>query len=170
LHKQLELNNKKIDELSLEVKNLRGQIASDKALLQSLERYEQALHNNEPLPLREHIRHATKPASQTELNRNRLAEIWAAASIGFMLIGFVALVLFAQQFLINALITIAFIVLLIESWFRKNFSRFVSNVTVGLALVSALILFYQFFWTSIIAIVLVAGVYILWENLRELWT
>jgi hypothetical protein len=170
LQKQLELNNKKIDELSNEVKNLRGQIASDKALLQSLERYEQALRDNEPLPLREHIRHATKPASQTELNRNRLAEIWAAASIGFMLIGFVALVFFAQQFLINALVTIIFIVLLIESWFRKSFSRFVSNVTVGLALISSLILFYQFFWTSVIAVVLVAGVYILWENLRELWT
>lgn len=170
LHRELELHDKKIDELSDEVKMIRGKIASDKALLQSLKRYETALRNNDPLPLREHIHHAHAPASQTELNRNRLAEIWAAASIGFMLIGFVSLVLFAQQFLINALITIAFIVLLIESWFRKNFSRFVSNVTVGLALISVAVLFYQFFWQSIITLVLAAGVYILWENMRELWT
>jgi len=170
LQKQLELHNKKIEELSGEVKSLRGQLASDKALLQSLTGYEKKLSNGEPLPLREHIRHEHAPASEAELNRNRLAEIWAAASIGLMLIGFVALLIVAKQFLINAIITIAFIVLLIESWFRKNFSRFVANVSVVLALVSGLILFYQFFQYSIIAVVLAAGVYILWENLRELWT
>lgn len=170
LHKQLELHNKKIEELSTEVKNLRGQLASDKALLQSLTGYEKKLFEGDLIPLRGHIRHAHAPATQAELNRNRLAEIWAAASIGLMLIGFVALLILAQQFLINAIITIVFIILLIESWFRKNFSRFVANVSVGLALVSALILFYQFFQYSIITIVLVAGFYILWENLRELWT
>lgn len=170
LNKELEFHKRKIEELSIEVKRMRGQIASDRALFEALKRYEKALRDDEALPLREHIHHAHEPTSQAELKRNRLAEIWAAASIGFILIGFVALVFFAQQFLINALITIAFVVLLIESWFRKNFRRFVSNVTVGLALVSALVLFYQFFWQSIITLVLAAGVYILWENLRELWT
>lgn len=170
LQKRLEIHNKKIEELSIEVKNLRARIAADEALLQSLKHYEQNLRVGFKPSLREHLHHAHAPISQAELNRNRLAEFWAAASIGLMLIGFVALVLFARQYLINALITIVFIVLLIESWFRKSFTRFVANVTVGLALISALILLYQFFWPSIITIVLVAGVYLLWENLRELWT
>ena len=38
----------------------------------------------------------------------------------------------------------------------------------ALAVVAALILLFEFFWEAVIIAVLVAGAYIMWENLREL--
>jgi hypothetical protein len=34
--------------------------------------------------------------------------------------------------------------------------------------VAALVLFYEFFWRIVVVAVLTLGVYILWDNLREL--
>jgi hypothetical protein len=44
----------------------------------------------------------------------------------------------------------------------------VSSANVGLAVVATLVLVYQFFWQLVIAMVLVVGLYVLWDNLREL--
>jgi hypothetical protein len=41
-------------------------------------------------------------------------------------------------------------------------------VTLGLALIAALILLYEFFWLVLIAAVLAIGFYLLWDNLREI--
>jgi len=35
--------------------------------------------------------------------------------------------------------------------------------------VAALVIIYEFFWSLVVAGVVLAGLYILWENLRELW-
>ena len=41
-------------------------------------------------------------------------------------------------------------------------------MTLGLALIAALILLYEFFWPVLIAAVLAIGFYLLWDNLREI--
>ena len=43
-----------------------------------------------------------------------------------------------------------------------------TSVNVALAVVGALVLFEQYFWSVIVFAVLGIGFYILWENLREL--
>jgi uncharacterized membrane-anchored protein len=44
----------------------------------------------------------------------------------------------------------------------------VTSVTLGLAVIAALILLYEFFWQVLIVVVLAMGGYILWDNLREI--
>jgi hypothetical protein len=44
----------------------------------------------------------------------------------------------------------------------------ISSVNVGLAVVATLILVYEFFWQLVVAAVLILGLYVLWDNLREL--
>jgi hypothetical protein len=44
----------------------------------------------------------------------------------------------------------------------------VSSANIGLAVVASLILVYEFFWQLVVAAVLLVGLYLLWDNLREL--
>ena len=59
------------------------------------------------------------------------------------------------------------LIIFLEASFRRQLVRLVSSITVGLAIVSSLILFFQFFWDVVIAVTVLAGAYIMWENLRE---
>ena len=56
----------------------------------------------------------------------------------------------------------------IEAGFRRRLARFIVSVNVALAIVGALVLLEQYFWSVIVLAVLGIGFYILWENLREL--
>jgi hypothetical protein len=55
----------------------------------------------------------------------------------------------------------------IESGFRRQLPRLINSVAIGLAIVCSLIILFEFFWTIVVLAVLAAGVFILWENLRE---
>jgi hypothetical protein len=94
--------------------------------------------------------------------------MWAAISIGLMLIGFVGLVLFSRQHLILGLVAMVSLIVFIESSFRGQLSRLIASVTIGLAVVSALVILFEFFWLIVVLAVLLAGGYIMWENLKEL--
>lgn len=159
-----------IDELVGQVDALRTRLAQDEVLLKSLARYADRLWAGERGPLRAHIRRAHQPASDEELRIGRVAEFWAATSIGLMLIGFVAIFYFAREYLFSALGVMLYLVLLIEATFRRRLNNFLGSIAVALALLASGILLFEFFWEAIVLIILVAGVYILWENLRELWT
>ena len=165
-----ERHQKRIADLSQEVDQLRAQMASDQALLESLALYAQRMRAGEREPARAHLSRPHRAASDEALRVGRLAEIWAAVSIGLMLIGLVAMTVFARDRLIPWLIAIVALFVFIESSVRGKLTRLVASVTAGLAAVSALIIVYEFFWQTVLAAVVVAGVYILWENLRELWT
>ncbi len=56
----------------------------------------------------------------------------------------------------------------IEAGFRRRLARFIVSVNVALAVVGALVLLEHYFWSVIVLAVLAVGLYILWENLREL--
>jgi hypothetical protein len=45
----------------------------------------------------------------------------------------------------------------------------ITNVTIGLAIFAALVLFIDFFTEIMIIVALLTGGYMMWENLRELW-
>jgi hypothetical protein len=85
------------------------------------------------------------------------------------MVGFVALILFSQEHLILGLLAMVSLIVFIESSFRGRLSRLIASATIGLAVVSALVLLFEFFWFIVVLGVLVAGGYIMWENLRELW-
>lgn len=162
-------HQEKIDNLSEELNQIRAQLAADQARLEALGLYAARLRAGQRSPVRAHLRRAHHPASDARLRFNRFAEAWAAVSIGLMLISFVILVLFAQHYLIWGLVSLVSLMVLVEAGFRRQLARLVTSITIGLAIISALILLYDFFWQIVILAVLLAGGYIMWENVRELW-
>jgi hypothetical protein len=164
-----EAHRKRIAELSEEVSRLRGQVAADEVLSESLEGYAVHMRAGEREPARAHISRAQQPASETKLRASRLAEMWAAASVGLMLIVFVLLAVYERgEYLTFALAAAISLFLFVEASFRGWLTNLVTSATIGLAVVAALVLFYEFFWRIVVVAVLALGAYILWDNLREL--
>jgi hypothetical protein len=97
-----------------------------------------------------------------------VAETWAAVSVSLMIISFVLIALFERQHLISMLVfSIAFFAF-VEAGFRGRLVNVVSSANIGLAVVATLVIVYEFFWPLVIVAVLVVGVYVLVDNLREL--
>ena len=163
-----EEGTRRIAELSREVDRLRARLATDEAVSASLEEYADRLRAGERDPARSHISRAHRPASEDELRVSRVAEAWAAASVSLMLISFVGIALFEREHLISMLVFSIALFAFVEAGFRGRLVNLVSSVNIGLAVVAALILLYEFFWQLVVAAVLGVGLYVLWDNLREL--
>jgi uncharacterized small protein (DUF1192 family) len=159
---------KRIRELSREVDRLRAQLATDQAVAESLGDYADRLRAGEREPARAHITRAPQPASETELRVSRVAEAWAAVSVSLVLISFVGIALFEREHLISMLVFSVALFAFVEAGFRGRLIKLISSVNIGLAVVAALILIYEFFWQLVVAAVLILGLYVLWDNLREL--
>lgn len=157
-----------IQALSQALGDLRSQEAADQALLEAMRQHVADLAHGDLGPLRAHIRHAHRPASDTGLALGRMAEAWSAVSIGLLMIGLVLVVLFARHYLVFGLTLLIAAILFVEAGFRRQLPRLISSVTLALALVCALILLFEFFWEMVVVGVLAASAYIMWENLREL--
>jgi uncharacterized small protein (DUF1192 family) len=163
-----ETETKRVGELSKEVDRLRAQLATDEAVAESLKDYADRLRTGEREPPRAHITRAHQPASETELRLSRVAEAWAAVSVSLMLISFVGIALFEREHLISMLVISIALFAFVEAGFRGRLVKLISSVNIGLAVVAALILVYEFFWQLVVAVVLILGLYVLWDNLREL--
>jgi len=161
-------HEKNIAALSKEIDQLRAQLTSDEALQESLGLYRAQLRAGDRGPLRAHIHHAAHPASDAGLKLGRFAEMWSAISIGLMLIGFVLIIIFAQDYVIFGLAALISLITFVEAGFRRQLSQLVNSVAIGLSIVCALVLLFHFFWEIVVIAVLVAGGYIMWENLKEL--
>ena len=159
---------KHLGELSREVDRLRAQLATEEAVSQSLRDYADRLKAGEREPVRAHITHAHRPASETELKVSRVAEAWAAVSVSLVLISFVGIALFEREHLISMLVFSIALFAFVEAGFRGRLVGLISSVNIGLAVVATLILVYEFFWQLVVAAVLILGLYVLWDNLREL--
>ncbi len=159
---------KHVEELSREVDRLRARLATDEAVAESLSDYAGRLRAGEREPARAHITRAHRPASETELRVSRVAEAWAAVSVSLVLISFVAIVVFEREHLISMLVLSIALFAFLEAGFRGRLVNLVSSVNIGLAVVATLILVYEFFWQVVVAAVLILGLYVLWDNLREL--
>ncbi len=168
LRKLHDAHRVKMAHLSAEITELRAQFAEDGALVEALELRTAELARGERGDPRAHIKRAHTPATDDGLRLSRIAEAWSAMSIGVLLVGFVLIVFFAPLFILPGLAILISAILFIEAGFRRQLARLVTSVTIGLALVCALILLFEFFWPIVIASVLIAGGYIMWDNLREL--
>ena len=159
---------KRVAELSGELDRLRGKLATDEAVSESLTEYAGRLRAGVRDQARAHISRAHRPASEEELRVSRVAEAWAAISVSLMLISFVVIAMFEREHLISMLVfSIAFFAF-VEAGFRGRLVNLVSSANIGLAVVATLIIIYEFFWQLVVAAVLVVGLYVLWDNLREL--
>jgi hypothetical protein len=159
---------RRVSELSGELDRLRARLATDDAIAESLAEYANRLKAGKRDQARAHISRAHRPASEDELRVSRVAEAWAAISVSLMLISFVGIAMFEREHLISMLVfSIAFFAF-VEAGFRGRLVNLVSSANIGLAVVATLIILYEFFWQIVVAAVLVIGLYVLWDNLREL--
>jgi hypothetical protein len=156
--------------ISEEVDGLRARMAQNDILCESLTLHLAQLEAGERPPVHAHLRHPHFPSSAKELQVGRLAEGWAAVSVGLILVGFVLLIVFARQYLALGLGAMVAVVLAVEAISRRQLRLFVTRVTVALASFCGLILIYDFFWALVVLIVFVIGGYLMIENLRELRT
>jgi hypothetical protein len=85
-----------------------------------------------------------------------------------MMIGFVIMALFARHYLLFGLAGLISVIVFVEAGFRRQLPQLIISATAGLAVVAALVLLFEFFWQIVVLAVIVAGGYIMWENLREL--
>ncbi len=168
LKKLHEAHLQRMESLSKELADQRAELAADEALMEALDAHAAHVQAGHTGPLRAHIHRAHHPDSDAGLRLSRFAEWWAAVSIGLMMLGFVGLVVFARHYLVYGLTALTALLIFVEAGFRRQLPQLISSVTNALALVAALILLFEFFWEAVIVAVLVAGTYIMWENVREL--
>jgi hypothetical protein len=159
----------KIKALSDEVNSMRRQRVETQSMIKALHRHAARLQSGEKGPLRAHIQRVHHKETPVESQISRAAEAWAAISIGLLLIGIIAIILFAGRVPFYAVGIFLLVVFLIEAGVRGRLNEFISIISGSLAVVAAGILLWEFFWWILIIAVLVTGGYIIWENLRELW-
>ncbi|MBN1536823.1 MAG: hypothetical protein JW908_08840 [Anaerolineales bacterium] len=171
-HSHLEQSSRitieKITLLSAEIKELRQEAAEQISKLEALDIYDEKLRRGEPYSIRGHIRRPHQPSPPTHARLNLMAELLAAGSIGFLMIGIVGIIMFARQYTIVGLAIMVGFLLFMEASFRRRLPGLISSVTVGLAIIAALVIIYEFFWQMVVIAVLTAGVIIIWENLQEI--
>ncbi len=147
---------------------LRREHAENDLLLESVALRLSRLAAGEEDPPQAHLRHLARPASAQELRFHRLAEVWAAVSIGLLLLGGVLVFVFVPNRLLLALAAMVLGLLLIDAALRGTFESTVTSISVVLAVVALLILFLHFWWQVLLITALAAGAFLLLENLREL--
>jgi hypothetical protein len=157
-----------IEELSKEVETLRAQLSDDEVLAESLKDHAERLRDGERPPARAHIVHAARPVSEAETHAGRVAQLWASISIALVLVTLILIIAYERSHLLSALVFAIAMFAFIEAGFRRRLTRFIVSVNVALAVVGALVLLEHYFWSVIVLAVLAVGLYILWENLREL--
>jgi hypothetical protein len=163
-------HQEEIDTLAEQVKSLRASYASEGVILEALKMHAEKLRAGDRGDPRAHIHRAHHPASEVGLRLSRIAETWAAVSVGLVVLSFVGMLFFAREYLFVGLAVLLSLLVFIEAAFRRQLIRLISNLTIALAAFSAAILLIEFFWTIIVLGVILAGGYIIWENIKELRT
>jgi hypothetical protein len=168
LSKLHETQMRRIAELSNEVDKLRAELAEDEVLSESLGDHAGRLRQGERPPARAHIVHPVRPVSEAETRTGRVAQLWASISIALVLVTLIIIFAYERQHLLSALVFAITLFAFVEAGFRRRLTRFVGSVNVALAIVGALVLLQHYFWQISVIAVLLVGLYILWDNLREL--
>jgi hypothetical protein len=168
LSKLHETQTRDIVELSNAVEAMRAQLSEDEVLDESLRDHAERLRNGERPPVHAHIAHPTRPGSEAEAHAGRVAQLWASISVAVVLLALIVIFAYQRQHLLSALVFAIAVFAFIEAGFRRRLTRFIVSANIGLAIVGALVLLQHYFWQIIVIVVLGVGLYILWENLREL--
>lgn len=113
-----------------------------------------------------HVRHAHHPTPPPE--HHRVLEIWAAMSGALALLAFGYLVIYRPSYWALLVIIVALLFGFVDSLSRGRPDRYLAGLTVALAAVNGVILFFEF-WKIALILPLVFLVFLmLRDNLREL--
>jgi hypothetical protein len=116
---------------------------------------------------RDHIRRAHSPEPDTTFRNSRLADFWAATSIGLLLV-LIGTLIFIGAPWYTALVVLAGGFLLVDNILRGTLVGLCLSAVIVLGMVTAGVLVYEFFWWLVLAALAIAGLSIIARNLREL--
>jgi hypothetical protein len=154
--------------LADEVRGLRREYLENTAVLESLTGQLDRRRMGRPDDPESHIRHLIMPVQTTRMRFDRLAEPWAAVSLSVLLFGVVALLLLAPRQLVFGLAAITLLIMLAESILRGAFIQTIGELTALLAIIAGIILVVHFWFWLLIAALVGAATFLLFQRLREL--
>jgi hypothetical protein len=158
----------RIAALSRELGGLREELFTDGVLSEALDDHANRLRNGERPPANAHIARAARPVPESEARAGRVAQLWASISVAVVLLTLTGILFYQREHLLFALVFAIAVLAFVEAGFRKRLDRFMISASIGLSVVGAIVLLERYFWQIIVLSVLAVGLYILWENLREL--
>jgi hypothetical protein len=169
LAKQYSALEKEINALSVEVRNLRREYLENNALLQGLTRRLDRMKAGGQDDPHTHIRHLAEPDDPTQVLRfDRAAETWAAISLSLLMFAMAALIFFAPKYIWAGLAIILILFVVAEAFLRGAFVQTVGRITLILAMITALILFFHFWKWIIVGALVAMGISLMYQRLREL--
>ncbi len=113
-----------------------------------------------------HIRHAHRPTPPVE--HHRVLEFWAAISGALALLAFGYLLIYRPPFWFLLIIAVGLAFGLIDALARGRIDRYLTGLTVALAIIASIILFIEFWQIALIAPLILLVLFMLRDNLREL--
>ena len=169
LARQYAALEKEINIHSTDVRNLRRESLENTALLQGLTRRLERMSAGRQDDPHAHLRHLAVPDNASQALRfDRAAETWAAISLSLLLFVIAGFIFFAPRYIVAGLAIISILFVVADSILRGAFVQTVGRVTLILAMLTAVILFFHF-WKWIILVALLAmGISLMVHRLREL--
>jgi hypothetical protein len=162
------LLQKRIGILAEELKNLRRERLENGALLQGLsQRLRQIEAGIEDNP-HAHIQHMAVPVESVEMRHARAAETWAAISLSLMFFAIAALVFLAPAYFWAGVAAILILFVVVESILRGAFIQTVARVALILALITSVIIVIEFWKIILVALLVILGIFLMAQRLREL--
>ncbi len=159
---------REIAQLEFEVKQEQAQITEDRAMAEALQDLGHQIDQGLGPAPRDHLFRPLKPVTEQGAQLGRLAETWAAVSMGVLILSSILLVVFAPNLWIVSLLAVVGVTMFIEALFRRQARRLVQRVVILLSVVGAGILFAEFFTLALVLAAISLGIFVIIENLSEL--
>jgi hypothetical protein len=151
-----------------EIDGLHHELGEVTQLHQVLTAMIERLDRGEREPPRAHLQRPATPTTSRQLRLGRVAEGWAATSAGLFVVVFALLLVFERAFLLDWLAVMVAVFLFIEAALRGWLTSFVTGLAMLLAAIATVILLVQYFIPVVVGAVIAIGMFLLWQNVREL--
>jgi hypothetical protein len=156
-----------IRRLEADLRRLTTEEAELRSAVQACERLQAETAAGHRAGPRDHLRHAHSPEPPQTFRNSRLADVWAAVSIGLLLVLVGALIFIGAPWY-TALIILAVGFLVVDNILRGTLVGLFLSTVIVLAVATGAVLVYEFFWWLVLTALAVAGLSIIARNLREL--
>ncbi len=162
-----EQQEEKLDLAQEELHVLYARYAELNETLQASQSYVEKIERGDWGDPQAHIQQKHHPHPPLD-EHNRLAELWAAVSVGLLLLVFTILLIFFPAWWFTWLILVGGIFITIEATLRSWLANLLLNVTIVFGLITGLILVIDFWWVIILVGLFALVITMMRENIREL--
>lgn len=162
-----DLLQERIQKAQAELERLKADRAANEIAQESCAIYAMRLAAGDFGDPRAHLHRPALPSSTADVRLGKIAAIWSAVSIGVLLLCFAALAQFSHNLGSGAVVLFG-VYGFFEAIFHRNLRRLIERVTVALAMFTVLLLVITFFRPLLLVLVVLIGLFIIVENMREL--